>query len=166
MIKQYSQDVKDGPLENMILAKAVAFGEALKPEFKKYQEQVLKNIKVFERVFKENNINMVTGGTDNHLILLDLRDKEITGEKLQNKLAEIGIITNKNAVPFDTKNKKETSGLRLGTPAITTRGLKESDCEIVANIFAELINHIDTSEETLNNMKNSVKELCEKHPIY
>lgn len=160
--------IQGGPLENMILAKAVAFGEALKPEFKEYQKQVIKNIKVFEKVFKENKINMITGGTDNHLILLDLRDKNITGAELENKLAEIGIITNKNAVPFDTKNKKETSGLRLGTPAITTRGLKEDDCKVIAEIISDIINKIvdlDIEDNKIS-LQNIVKQICEKYPIY
>lgn len=160
--------IQGGPLENMILAKAVAFGEALKPEFKEYQKQVIKNIKVFEEVFKENKINMITGGTDNHLILLDLRDKNITGAELENKLAEIGIITNKNAVPFDTKNKKETSGLRLGTPAITTRGLKEDDCKVIAEIISDIINKVvdlDIEDNKIS-LQNIVKQICEKYPIY
>ena len=111
--------VQGGPLENMILAKMVAFGEALKPEFKEYQEQVVKNAKALANQLLKNGINLVTGGTDNHLVLIDLRNTNMTGLELETKLANIGIITNKNGIPFDTKNKATTSGLRIGTPAVT-----------------------------------------------
>lgn len=154
-----------GPLQHIIAAKAVTFGEALKPEFKEYQKQVLKNIKIFEKIFNENNIDMITGGTDNHLILLDLRNKDITGLQLQNELEEIGIVTNKNAVLNDPKSKKQTSGLRLGTPAITSRGLVEEDCEKIANIFVEVIN-TKISNERKEELKNIVKDICEKYPLY
>lgn len=148
----------------MILAKAVAFGEALKPEFKEYQEKVIENIKEIERVFNENGIKMITGGTDNHLILLDLRDKEITGLWLQDKLAEIGIITNKNAVPFDTLNKNETSGLRLGTPAITARGVTKQECNLIAHIIVKVINK-EIDEENMQAYKDSVSLICRNHPL-
>lgn len=156
--------VQGGPLENMILAKAVAFGEALKPEFKEYQERVLENIKEIERVFNENGVKMITGGTDNHLILLDLRDKGITGLWLQDKLAEIGIITNKNAVPFDTLNKNETSGLRLGTPAITARGVTKQECNLIAHIIVRIINK-EIDDENMQAYRDSVSLICRNHPL-
>lgn len=150
-----------GPLENMILAKAVAFGEALKPEFKEYQEQVVKNAKALAEGLLGCNVKLVSGGTDNHLVLLDLRDTNITGLELEQKLARIGIITNKNGIPFDTKNKATTSGLRIGTPAVTTRGLKEKEMYQIADIIGGLINNYMSEEEA----KQVVKEIIKDFPL-
>lgn len=153
--------IQGGPLENMILAKAVAFGEALKPEFKEYQEQVVKNAKALANQLLENNINLVSNGTDNHLVLIDLRNTNITGLDLETKLANIGIITNKNGIPFDTKNKATTSGLRIGTPAVTTRGLKEPEMVIIADIISGLIKNTMTEDEA----KEKVNDIINKFPL-
>lgn len=147
-----------GPLENMILAKAVAFKEALKPEFIEYQEQVIKNSKALAEGLLGCNVKLVTGGTDNHLVLIDLRDTNMTGLDLEQKLARIGIITNKNGIPFDTKNKATTSGLRIGTPAVTTRGLKEKEMYQIADIIGGLINNYMTEEEAKSIVNKIIKE--------
>lgn len=153
--------IQGGPLENMILAKAVAFGEALEPEFKEYQEQVVKNAKALAEGLLGCNVKLVSGGTDNHLVLLDLRDTNITGLDLEQKLARIGIITNKNGIPFDTKNKSTTSGLRIGTPAVTTRGLKEKEMYQIADIIGGLINNYMSEEEA----KQVVNEIIKDFPL-
>lgn len=158
--------VQGGPLENMILAKAVAFGEALKPEFKTYQEQVVKNAKALAEQLKKRNIKLVSDGTDNHLVLLDLRNNDITGLELEQRLSKVGIITNKNGIPFDTKNKATTSGLRIGTPAVTTRGLVEEDMVKIADIIASLIVvSEDNLDLAIEKGKNIVKELVNKYPL-
>lgn len=153
--------VQGGPLENMILAKAVCFGEALKPEFKDYQKRVIENAKTLAARLIENNIELVTGGTDNHLVLLDLRNENITGLELEQKLADIGIITNKNAIPFDTKNKATTSGLRIGTPAVTTRGLKPGDILDIADVIADIIHDVIDEEEA----KEIINKIIEEYPL-
>lgn len=153
--------VQGGPLENMILAKMVAFGEALKPEFKEYQEQVVKNAKALANQLLENGIDLVTGGTDNHLVLIDLRNTNMTGLELETRLANIGIITNKNGIPFDTKNKATTSGLRIGTPAVTTRGLKEPEMIKIANIISGIIKETITIDDA----KEIVNEIIKEFPL-
>lgn len=153
--------VQGGPLENMILAKAVCFGEALKPEFKKYQEQVIQNAKTLAARLIKNNIELVTGGTDNHLVLIDLRNENITGLELEQRLANIGIITNKNAIPFDTKNKATTSGLRIGTPAVTTRGLKPGDISDIADVIADIIHDVIDEEKA----KEIIDKIIEEYPL-
>ena len=145
----------------MILAKAVCFGEALKPEFKKYQEQVIKNAKVLANMLLNRDINLVTGGTDNHLILIDLRKEKISGLELEQRLANIGIITNKNAIPFDTKNKATTSGLRIGTPAITTRGLKEDEMILIGDLIADIIQDVITEK----NAREIVDKIIKEYPL-
>ena len=159
--------MQGGPLEHIIAGKAVCFKEAMTEEFKEYQKQVIKNAKVLADTLTENNINLVTGGTDNHLVLLDLRKDGITGAELADCLDEIGITANKNAVPFDETNKKVTSGLRLGTPAITTRGFIEDDVKQIAKIVAEVIHlKCQIPEEKLVEYKQEVEKLCKKHPLY
>lgn len=155
-----------GPLENIIAAKAVCFGEALKPEFKEYIRNVIDNTKQLAISLKRNGVNVLTDGTDNHLLLIDLRKEiDITGQELERRLESIGIITNKNAVPFDTKNKKETSGLRIGCAAITSRGLGYEEIVAIAEIIADCIN-----ESVYNNyqdkMRKTIKEICKKFPLY
>ena len=150
--------VQGGPLENMILAKAVCFGEALKPEFKAYQKRVVQNAKILATRLIENNIELVTDGTDNHLVLIDLRNENITGFELEQRLANIGIITNKNAIPFDTKNKATTSGLRIGTPAVTARGLKPGDISDIADIIADIIHDVIDEEEAREVVNKIIKE--------
>lgn len=150
--------VQGGPLENMILAKAVCFGEALKPEFKAYQKRVVQNAKILATRLIENNIELVTDGTDNHLVLIDLRNENITGFELEQRLANIGIITNKNAIPFDTKNKATTSGLRIGTPAVTARGLKPGDISDIADVIADIIHDVIDEEEAREVVNKIIKE--------
>ena len=159
-----------GPLMNMIAGKAMGFGEALKSSFKTYQEQVLKNIQAMVEVFKDCGVKMITGGSDNHLILLDLKDECFSGKDLETVLEKQGIITNKNAVQNDPKPKTETSGLRLGTACITTRGAKEKDASDIAFIIGTNIqylrNYNGISDKYFDTAKKWVKEWCEKHPIY
>ena len=119
---------------HVIAAKAVCFKEALKPDFKTYQEQIIKNSAVLAEELLKLNFNLVSGGTDNHLILIDLRNKHITGKELETKLDDVGITVNKNAVPFDTEKPSITSGIRIGTPAVTTRGFKEDDMKEIAQL--------------------------------
>ena len=169
MIKKVNKAVfpgiQGGPLENIIAAKAVCFGEALKPEFKEYMQKVVNNCKALANSLINYNFNVLTGGTDNHLILLDLRNKGITGKELEARLEEVGIIVNKNAVPFDTENKATTSGIRIGTAAITSRGLELEEMRIIASIIDECC-HSDTFEEMKEQLKLTVKQICSKFPLY
>lgn len=150
-----------GPLMHVIAAKAVCFKEALKPDFKTYQEQIIKNSAVLAEELLKLNFNLVSGGTDNHLILIDLRNKHITGKELETKLDDVGITVNKNAVPFDTEKPSITSGIRIGTPAVTTRGFKEDDMKEIAQLINMVVENKNTEE-----IKQRVKKLCEKHPLY
>lgn len=152
-----------GPLMHVIAAKAAAFGEALKPEFKAYQEQILKNAKAMSEKFTSLGVKLVSGGTDNHLMLLDLSDKDITGKELESMLDEVNITVNKNAIPFDKKSPFITSGVRIGTPSITTRGFKEEDCEKIATLITEIINK---KEQAFDYVREEVKKLIEKYPLY
>ncbi len=152
-----------GPLMHVIAAKAVCFGEALKPEFKEYQKQVVKNAKVLAEELLKLGFNLVSGGTDNHLILIDLRNKKITGKKMEKYLDEVGITVNKNAVPFDTEKPTITSGIRIGTPAVTTRGFKEDDMVEIA----KLINLVATDfENNKQDVAESVNNITKKYPLY
>lgn len=153
--------IQGGPLENMIIAKAVAFGEALKPEFAEYQNQVKKNAYTLAETLKSNGIDLVSGGTDNHLVLIDLRNTDISGLELEETLAKVGIITNKNAIPFDTKNKKTTSGLRIGTPAVTTRGLREPEMIVIGYVIANLIH----KTMTIENAKKEIDNIIKRFPL-
>ena len=155
--------VQGGPLEHIIAAKAVGFKEALQPEFKTYQKQVVKNAKVLADTLIKNGVNLVTGGTDNHLILIDLRGTGMTGKELEDKLGSVGITVNKNAIPFDTENKNTTSGVRIGTPAVTSRGMKESEMELIGNLIVSAIKNFDGTKETI---KMRVNELCKRFPLY
>ncbi len=150
-----------GPLMHVIAGKAVCFKEALEPEFKTYQEQIIKNAQALASRLLELDFNLVSGGTDNHLILIDLRNKHITGKALETKLDDIGITVNKNAVPFDTEKPSITSGIRIGTPAVTTRGFKEEDMIEIANLIDRVV-----KEENLDEVKSRVNALCEKYPLY
>lgn len=155
--------VQGGPLEHIIAAKAVGFKEALQSEFKTYQEQVIKNAKVLADTLLKNGINLVTGGTDNHLILIDLRGTGMTGKELEDKLGSVGITVNKNAIPFDRENKNTTSGVRIGTPAVTSRGMKEPEMELIGNLIVSAIKNFDGTKETI---KMRVEELCRRFPLY
>lgn len=156
--------VQGGPLEHIIAAKAICFKEALQPEFKEYQKQVVKNAKILANTLLENEINLVTGGTDNHLILIDLRGTGITGKELEDRLGSVGIIVNKNAIPFDAENKNTTSGVRIGTPAVTSRGMKDYEMEIIGDLIATTIK--DFNESNKESIKSEVKELCKQFPLY
>lgn len=157
--------LQGGGLQHIIAAKAVTFGEALKPEFKTYMEQVVKNAKALAQALQDLGFNVLTGGTDNHLILLDLRNKGITGLELEQRLASVHIITNKNAVPFDTEKKTVTSGIRLGTPAITSRGLKEEDMKVIAELILDCL-VTEYYNSNIDDIKAKVQEICDKYPLY
>lgn len=159
-----------GPLEHIIAGKAICFEEALTPEFKEYIKQVKINIQVMTEVFKKNNIKMISNGSDNHLILIDLKEEKFSGKDLETALEKIGIITNKNAVQNDPKPKTETSGLRIGTACITTRGAKEQDAKLIAEVIAEVIdflrNYQAIPDAKFDSLKRLVKDWCSNHPIY
>lgn len=157
--------LQGGGLQHIIAAKAVTFGEALKPEFKTYMEQVVKNAKALAQALQDLGFNVLTGGTDNHLILLDLRNKGITGLELEQRLASVHIITNKNAVPFDTEKKTITSGIRLGTPAVTSRGLKEEDMKVIAELILDCL-VTEYYNSNIDDIKAKVQEICDKYPLY
>lgn len=152
-----------GPLMHVIAAKAVAFGEALTPEFKAYQHQIVLNAKAMSERFIENGVNLVSGGTDNHLMLLDLTSNHITGKELEHLLDEAHITVNKNAIPFDTEKPFVTSGVRIGTPAITARGMKEKQAIYIADLITDIVKH---REEALDRVREAVIELCREFPLY
>ena len=152
-----------GPLMHVIAAKAVAFKEALSPEFKEYQKQIVKNAKVLSEALMERGINLVSGGTDNHLMLLDLTSKGMTGKELEALLDMAHITANKNAIPFDTQKPFVTSGVRIGTPAVTARGMKEEDMIVIADCIADLVNE---KESAVEKVTQKVVALCKKYPIY
>jgi len=155
--------IQGGPLMHIIAAKAVCFGEALKPEYKEYINQVVKNAKVLEEELKKYNFRIVSGGTDNHLLLIDLTNKDITGKDAEKLLDSVGITVNKNTIPFETKSPFITSGIRIGTPAVTTRGFREEEMKEIAY----LINYvIDNKDKNLDEIRNRVKEICYKYPLY
>ncbi len=154
-----------GPLMHVIAAKAVALKEALTPEFKAYQEQVVKNAKVLADALIKRNFNLVSGGTDNHLILVDLRNKKITGKEAEKVLDKVGVTVNKNAVPFDSQSPLVTSGIRIGTPAVTSRGMNEEAMEKVAEIIDMTITYRD-NEVYLAEAKKMVRDLCTRYPLY
>ena len=155
-----------GPLEHVVAAKAVCFEEALQPEFKLYQRQIVENCKVLAEGLVACGFNLVSGGTDNHLILIDLRNKGITGLEAQQRLEELGITVNKNAVPKDTEKPMITSGIRLGTAAVTTRGFTEDDIATVAVLIAEGLKFGKDTKFTDDELKIAVRQLCKEHPIY
>lgn len=157
--------IQGGPHMHTIAGKAVAFGEALSPKFKKYASQVLKNAKAMEKVFKKNNIRMIGGGTDNHLILADVFGSlGVTGKEAQTVLDEVGITLNMNSIAGDTRKPLDPSGIRFGTPAITTRGFKEADCAKVAELMIETLKNKDNKKKK-EEIKKKVKALAKKHPI-
>ncbi len=152
-----------GPLMHIIAAKAVAFGEALTDEFKEYQKQVVKNAQVLCEALKEQGIKIVSDGTDNHLMLLDLKGTGVTGKELEHRLDEVHITANKNAIPNDPESPFITSGIRVGTPAVTSRGFKEPEMLLIAKWIKEIITDFDANKERIT---KEVIELCEKFPIY
>lgn len=152
-----------GPLMHIIAAKAVALGEALTEEFKNYQKQVVKNAAVLADELMKHGIDIVSGGTDNHLMLLDLRNKGITGKELEHRLDEVRITANKNTIPNDPQSPFVTSGLRIGTPAVTTRGFKEPEMELIAGWISDIINDFDGNKDRV---LSEVQSLCERFPLY
>ena len=157
--------VQGGPLMHVIAAKAVAFGENLQPGYRIYAEQIIKNAHALASALVKRNYNIISGGTDNHLMLIDLRNKNITGKDAQEALDLAGITVNKNAVPFDDKSPLITSGIRIGTPAMTTRGMKEPEMEMIAALIDRvLINPADTKTHT--QVSEDVKKLCANFPLY
>ncbi len=155
--------IQGGPLMHIIAAKAVAFKEALSPEFKSYQAQIIKNAAAMADEFSKLGVKMVSGGTDNHLILLNLTDTGVTGKELEKMLDEVHITANKNAIPFDTQKPFVTSGLRVGTPAMTTRGMKEEEARTIARLIVRVIRE---REACFEDVKAEVAELCGKFPLY
>ncbi len=156
-----------GPLMHTIAAKAVCFGEALKPEFVDYAKKIIANAKTFASAFEKNGFDMVSGGTDNHLILLDLRSFNITGKDFEHRLDDINITTNKNGIPNDPQKPFVTSGLRVGTPAATTRGLRGEDFEQIAEIFAVAARAAsDVFDATVDSLRVEVKRITDKYPLY
>ena len=152
-----------GPLMHVIAAKAVCFGEALKPEFKEYQKQILKNSKALEKSLLEEGLALVTGGTDNHLLLVDLTNVGVTGKELEERLDSVGITCNKNSIPGDKQKPTVTSGIRLGTPAVTSRGLKEADLALIGKLIALMAK---APEENAAYCREQVAALCKKYPLY
>ena len=157
--------IQGGPLVHIIAAKAVAFKEALGPEYKKYQEQVAKNAKILSEELVKGGLRIVSGGTDNHLMLVDLRPMGVTGKLDEEKLEEAGITCNKNAIPNDPEKPFVTSGIRLGTPAITARGFKEEETRQVAQFILTVLENINDSEK-ITQVKEQVLKLTEKFPLY
>ena len=152
-----------GPLMHIIAAKAVALKEAMSEEFKEYQKQIVKNAQVLAKALLEKGIDLVSGGTDNHLMLIDLTAKGMTGKELEALLDKAHITANKNAIPFDTQKPFVTSGVRIGTPAVTSRGMKEEDMLVIAECIADLV---DNKEEAVERCSKKVAALCKKYPIY
>ncbi len=152
-----------GPLMHVIAGKAVCFGEALKPDFIDYQKRIVKNAAALAASLKAEGVKLVSGGTDNHLLLLDLRGTGVTGKELEHRLDEVNITANKNSIPNDPESPFVTSGLRLGTPAATTRGFDEADFAEVGHLIALCINDFGANRETV---KSAVADMCERHPLY
>ncbi len=155
--------IQGGPLMHTISAKAVCFGEALKPEFKEYQAQIAKNAQALAEQLIKEGLKLVSNGTDNHLMLVDLTDTGVTGKEAEKMLDEVGITVNKNAIPFDTKSPFITSGIRIGTPATTSRGFMEDDMVEVGKLIGLTIRDFENSKDEI---KSRVAALCEKHPLY
>ena len=157
--------IQGGPLMHVIAGKALAFGEALKPEFKDYCKRIILNSKILAEELINMNYSLVSGGTDTHLILIDLSNKNITGKIAEKRLEEAGITTNKNMVPFDTKSPMVTSGIRIGTPAITTRGMGQNEMIQIAGLIDKVLANIN-DDSVIFDVKKSVEELCDKHQLY
>ncbi|HTN70661.1 MAG TPA: serine hydroxymethyltransferase, partial [Methylomirabilota bacterium] len=157
--------MQGGPLMHVIAAKAVALKEALSPDFKLYQQQIVKNAQALAQSLMSKGFRLTSGGTDNHLMLVDLRKSELTGKVAQETLDKARITVNKNAVPFDTRSPFVTSGIRIGTPAITSRGMKESEMAAIGDFIATALNHVN-DEAALQSIADRVSELCKKFPVY
>ena len=157
--------IQGGPLMHIIAAKAVAFKEALEPSFKEYQAQIVKNAHALAEEMVKGGFRLVSGGTDNHLMLVDLTSKNITGRDAEVALDKVGITVNKNGIPFDTKKPMVTSGIRIGTPAVTTRGMKEGDMKVIASLINRCLSNVSDEAEQAK-VAAEVKELTSKHPFY
>ena len=157
--------MQGGPLMHIIAAKAVAFKEALADDFRRYQGQILKNAKTIADELTKDGFRLVSGGTDNHLMLVDLTDLGVSGKEAQEILDQTGITINKNQIPFDTKGSQMTSGIRIGTPAVTTRGMKEAEMKLIAGFISEVLRHIH-DEKRLKKVREEVKSLCGRFPLY
>ena len=157
--------LQGGPLMHVIAAKAVALGEALKPEFRTYQKQVMENAKTMAAVLTQRGLRIVSGGTDSHLFLVDLRPKKVTGKDAEAALGRAHITVNKNAIPNDPEKPMVTSGVRIGSPAMTTRGFRKSEAEQLANLIADVL---ERPHETANleRVASEVKALCARFPVY
>ena len=153
-----------GPLEHIIAAKAVALGEALKPEFKLYQQQIIKNAAVLSQSILDGGLDLVSGGTDNHLMLVDLRPAHLTGKEMERRLDEVFITVNKNAIPNDPEKPFVTSGIRVGTPAVTSRGFKEEEMKVVGQLICKAAQ--DDFEQNIESLRAQVKALTSKYPLY
>lgn len=156
--------IQGGPLVHVIAAKAVAFKEAMSPEFITYQQQVVKNANVLARELNKRGFRIVSDGTDNHLMLIDLSSKDITGKLAEHLLEDAGLTVNKNAIPFDTQSRFVTGGIRLGTPAVTTRGLREAEMIMIADWINRIISNRDPA--ILGEIRQEVRSLCDRFPIY
>ncbi|MFY9286254.1 MAG: serine hydroxymethyltransferase [Tissierellaceae bacterium] len=154
--------IQGGPLMHIIAAKAVAFGEALTDEFKEYQKQIILNAKVLAEELKKNGFRLVSGGTDNHLILIDVRSKNMTGKKAEALLEDIGVAVNKNTIPYDPESPFVTSGIRIGTPAVTSRGMREEEMKVIAEIITLALDESVDRES----VREKVADLCERFPLY
>ena len=154
-----------GPLEHVIAAKAVCFKEALTPEFKKYQGQIIKNARTLAERLLGNGFRLVSGGTDNHLVLVDLRPKKITGKIAEKVLDEVGITVNKNTIPFDPEKPFVTSGIRIGTPALTTRGMQENEMKQIADLIGRVLSNVEDAAAR-KEVSAKIKELCKQFPLY
>lgn len=157
--------IQGGPLMHVIAAKAVAFGEALKPEFKKYQEQIIKNAKTLADELMKHGFRLVSHGTDTHLMLVDLRNKNLTGKQAETLLDSVGITVNKNTIPFETAAASVASGIRIGTPALTTRGMKEDEMRAIGSFINKTLSNPE-DEKIKNEVSSAIKELCRKFPLY
>ena len=157
--------IQGGPLMHIIAAKAVAFGEALKPEFREYTRQIVDNAKCIAEEFLSRGYNLVSGGTDTHLVLIDLTENGITGKKAENSLEKVGITVNKNMVPFDQKSPFVTSGIRIGTPAVTTRGMKQDEMKTIVALIDKVVSSPD-SEDLLSTVMSEVQDICKDFPLY
>jgi glycine hydroxymethyltransferase len=157
--------MQGGPLDHIIAAKAVAFKEALQPSFVEYQKQIVKNAKALAETLMENGMHLVSGGTDNHLILMDVTKVGVSGKQAENALDTVNIFTNKNMIPFDERSPFDPSGIRIGTPALTTRGFKEEDMKIIGECIAKVLKNID-DKGIKEKVKETISELCKKYPLY
>jgi len=157
--------IQGGPLEHVIAAKAVALGEALRPEFKEYQRRIVENAQALAEGLVRAGLRLVSGGTDNHLMLVDLRPKKLTGKVAEEALGRAGITVNKNMIPWDPEKPMTTSGIRVGTPALTTRGMGVKEMAIVASLIGRVLDAKD-DEAALARVRGEVKDLCQHFPLY